>query len=261
MEQFKSKQNLQLLWDVLLDELQLTNSNQKMIINIKSIFDSNISPFMNKSNQMTPLIQLNKIFLSQVVLAVNRLFPQTKKIKIYHESNYDTIVDDVLYTHEDIQEKRRTEFDIELDKKRGELDQYMNINKPLPIDFSDKPVNNNNSKTIEELINERNEFTIDYPVINNNNNNNVEKKKVTFDIFSKLKQITEEPIIKETIINNMQYETQESLPLPEVKREEIVSKKETIREREREDKFISNNEIIKLLQEINNNILLLLNKQ
>ena len=72
-EQFTNKENLNLLWNVLLDEFNINNSNKKLINNIKIVFESNINPFILKANPRSNIMELNKLFLSQVVLAVNKL--------------------------------------------------------------------------------------------------------------------------------------------------------------------------------------------
>lgn len=47
--QFTNAQNLNLLWDVLLDEIHINASNKPLITNIKTIFESNIKPFTSRA--------------------------------------------------------------------------------------------------------------------------------------------------------------------------------------------------------------------
>jgi hypothetical protein len=75
LSQFTNKQNMNLLWDVLLDELHINANNKSVMTNVRAVFEGNIKPFTSKSNPKSPIMELNKQFLSQVVLAVNRLFP------------------------------------------------------------------------------------------------------------------------------------------------------------------------------------------
>ena len=145
LSQFNNKQNMNLLWDVLLDELCININNKSLINNIKTVFESNINPFTVRTNPKTPIMELNKQFLSQVVLAVNRLFPNfsesnqeqkqnIKRINITNEEPYEP------YKIEDIQASRKTEFEKEVERKRIELETYMIPQKPKELDFSDKEI-------------------------------------------------------------------------------------------------------------------------
>jgi hypothetical protein len=140
LQQFKNKENIHLLWDVLLDELNVNTNNKGMIANIKTVFESNIQPFTSRANSNAPIMELNKLFLGQVVLAVNRLFPQLKqeqnlkKITITNEEIAEP------YRIEDIQTARQNEFENAFEKKRLELDTYMTPQKPKSVDFTDKIV-------------------------------------------------------------------------------------------------------------------------
>lgn len=135
--QFTNKQNIQLLWDVLLDELGINTNNKSLVINIRTVFESNIKPFTSRCNTKSSIMELNKQFLSQVVLAVNRLFPNftkqeqnIKRITITNEEANEP------YKIEDIHASRQTNFEKEVEKKRMELENYMTPQKPKEFDFS-----------------------------------------------------------------------------------------------------------------------------
>lgn len=137
-EQFNNKQNLNLLWDVLLDEFHINNSNKNLLNNVKIVFESNINPFISRANPRASIMELNKNFLSQVVLAVNRLFPNLKNqqtIKRITISNEEVIEP---YKIEDIQASRQSEFDKDLEQKRIDMENYLIPQKPKELDFSDK---------------------------------------------------------------------------------------------------------------------------
>jgi len=139
LSQFTNKQNMNLLWDVLLDELHINTNNKSVITNVKAVFEGNIKPFTAKSNPKSPIMDLNKQFLSQVVLAVNRLFPNFTK----QEQNIKriTITNEEVsepYKIEDIHASRQSDFEKELERKRVDLDTYMTPQKPKELDFSDR---------------------------------------------------------------------------------------------------------------------------
>ena len=79
LSKFNNIPNINLLWDVLLDELCINTSNKTLVTNIKTVFESNIKLFTARCNPKTHIMELNKQFLSQVVFAVNRLFPNLNK--------------------------------------------------------------------------------------------------------------------------------------------------------------------------------------
>ena len=133
--QFMAKQNLSLLWDVLLDELHINTTNKSLMSNIRAIFEGNIKPFTSRINPNTNIMELNKLFLSQVLLAVNKLFPKEQNIKRI------TITDEEVlepYRVEDIHASRQTDFEKAVEKNRLDLENYMNLKKPKEMDFSDK---------------------------------------------------------------------------------------------------------------------------
>ena len=139
LSQFNNKPNINLLWDVLLDELCINTNNKTLVTNIKTVFESNIKLFTARCNPKTHIMELNKQFLSQVVFAVNRLFPNLnkqnqeqniKKINITNEESSEP------YKIEDIHLSRQTEFEKGVERKRMELENYMTPQKPKELDFS-----------------------------------------------------------------------------------------------------------------------------
>lgn len=136
--QFKKKENLTLLLEILLDELQISSDNKRIVSNVKTIFESNISPFINKANPQNSLVDLNKLFLKQVSIAINRLMPNIKQ-----DSNIKkiTIIDEEIpqpYKIEDIQAVRQNEFDKKFEQQRLDFENIINPKKPQEVNFSDK---------------------------------------------------------------------------------------------------------------------------
>ena len=171
LSQFTNKQNLKLLWDVLLDEININASNKTLISNIKTIFESNIHPFTSRTNPNLNIMELNKQFLSQVVLAVNRLFPNLKKEQNIQKITIFPEIEDNLdpYKIEDIQSLRQNEFEKEVEKKKIELDTYMTPNKPKELDFSNKNLDGK-IKSMDSLIAEKLEQrNLEIEYLQNNN--------------------------------------------------------------------------------------------
>ena len=134
--QFTNRQNISLLWDVLLDELNVNPTNKSLIANVNVVFESNLKLFTTRINPNASIMDLNKQFLGQVVLAVNKLlFSREQNVKRI------TITDEEVlepYKIEDIHASRQSNFEKEVIKKKMELENYLTPQKPLNLDFSDK---------------------------------------------------------------------------------------------------------------------------
>jgi len=141
LTKFINKQNLKLLWDVLLDELHIDPNNKPIVTNIRTVFESNIQPFTKNTsanmNGNTQLVSLNKQFLSQVLIAVNRLFPNLKQEQDFKRIQISS--EEVSpYKIEDIRDARQDNFEKQLHLKRADFENYINLNKPKELDFSEK---------------------------------------------------------------------------------------------------------------------------
>jgi len=169
ISKFLNKQNLKLLWDVLLDELKIHTSNKAIVSNIRTVFESNIQPFTknttaNMGGNMQ-LVSLNKQFLSQVVIAVNRLFPNLKQEQEFKRIQISSEEAQIMdpYKIEDIREARQDNFEKQLQKKRVEFENSINLQKPKELDFSEK-VDDGKIQEMDALIAEtmaRRKFDID----------------------------------------------------------------------------------------------------
>jgi hypothetical protein len=135
---FLTKQNINLLWDVLLDELHIDPNNKSIVTNIRTVFESNINPFTKNVNQNAQLVILNKQFLSQVLIAVNRLFPNLKQEQEFKRIQISSEEAAVPYKIEDIRESRQTDFEKQVNLKRADFENSINLNKPQELDFSEK---------------------------------------------------------------------------------------------------------------------------
>ena len=204
LSQFTTKQNLKLLWDVLLDELQIDPTNKTVLTNIRTVFESNINPFSSRANPKLQIMELNKQFLSQVVLAVNRLFPTLKQ-----EQNIKriTISDEEIsdfkepYKIEDIHASRQSDFEKEVERKRMEMENYMTPQKPRELDFSDRN-SDGKIKAMDSLVADKmaqRNFEIEH-FQNNNYNSSIDPEKWLTPKETSVKnekaQIEQKPIIK-----------------------------------------------------------------
>jgi hypothetical protein len=146
ISKFLEEENIQLLWEVLIDEpliKELCNSEIK-IKNLMQLFQSNIRGFFStEKNNCNNLIELNKKY---ILLIINYLIKveksdntaQYKKIKIHVEEPIKESI-----TYEDIHNDRMTLFEKELNKKQEEFTSAMSFPVPPVPNFSDnmdKPI-------------------------------------------------------------------------------------------------------------------------
>lgn len=134
MDNFKTKLNMNIIMDVLLDELHIIRTKQELISKIKTIFDSNVKLFINNPTPKTSVLELNKLFLRQVVMAVKQLLPN---LATENATKQITITDEPA-TIEHIQQGRQQQFQEQLSKRQHEFDTLLNPPKPPIVDFSDK---------------------------------------------------------------------------------------------------------------------------
>lgn len=66
---FSHPVNLDMLWDVLVEELNTSSTDPNLLY----LFQSNIRPFLEKSNPKTNVLELNKRFLNQMLTAASML--------------------------------------------------------------------------------------------------------------------------------------------------------------------------------------------
>lgn len=152
LQQFKTVKNINMLWEVLLDELNINTQNTSLTANVRSVFESNINPFLARANPNSGLMNLNKIFLTQIVAAVNRLFPninQQPQVKLINIS--DEVVSSEPYKVEDIHNARQTEFESQVNQRRSDFENLVTVKKPKEVDFSDK-AETSKIKEMEALI-------------------------------------------------------------------------------------------------------------
>jgi hypothetical protein len=138
IKNFLNNKNVSMLWEVLLDELHINPNSSSVVQNIKTVFDGNISLFTTRANPNAGLMNLNKLFLNQVLIAVNQLFPNLKQEQQMKRINISDEIIGEPYKVEDIHNARQTDFEKQVADKRNEFESSINLKKPQPVDFSDK---------------------------------------------------------------------------------------------------------------------------
>lgn len=173
---FIEQQNIELIWDILLDmEKEFIMKNNGQYANaVKSNFMNIIKNFYeNEKRSSSSLIEMNKKIIS---LLINEWIPMLKKQEqeIRTQQQKPVEKENILFTAEEIQINRKSQFDKDLSVKENEFRSAMTQQVPSTIDFNEKkdePIGEM-EKLIAETIAQRN-FEINQ--IQNANKNDSEK--------------------------------------------------------------------------------------
>ena len=273
-KKFVNDQNINILYEILLQELKI-NEKSIWIPQIKQIFSNNINFFLANVNLNNSLLELNKLFLKQTIIAINTLIPNLK-----NDKKINILPDEINFPHkiEDIKNIKKDLFDEEFNLKKKEFDNIMKTEKPETINFSDEYRNEkivNMQKLLYDKINERDneipqisnmseinnileninlkhEDVVELPTninqpINLNSPITMEidknpKKKVNFNLKE------DDEIIFE--IKNTTYEEQKSIELPKNENDELMQNMKNIKNNSIITNFLPMNEFIKKINEI-----------
>ena len=186
---FLKSNNIEMLWDVIIDEEIFKNKQPAIQNEIRNTFLSNIQGFYKiEQSNTSSLIDLNKKYILMILNYIKKTFSPQKtqqipqqqiprKIKISDESINDK---KELITYEDIQNDRTSQFERDLNKYKDEFNDAMSLHIPAVPNFSDNekdlPIGEM-EKLIKEITDKRN---YDVEVINrnislNNSDNNADK--------------------------------------------------------------------------------------
>ena len=155
-KKFVNDQNINILYEILLQELKI-NEKSIWIPQIKQIFSNNINFFLANVNLNNSLLELNKLFLKQTIIAINKLIPNLRNEK----KKINILPEEINFPHkiEDIKNIKKDLFDEEFNLKKREFDNIMKKETPNTINFLDDHQNEkiiNMEQLLLDKINERN---------------------------------------------------------------------------------------------------------
>ena len=79
INEFLTKQNISLIWEVVMDDV-LQNKSQEVIIKINHIFNENLKGFFeNEKHKCRNLMELNKKYISLIINYVHGTFTQKQE--------------------------------------------------------------------------------------------------------------------------------------------------------------------------------------
>ena len=128
---FLTKQNVDLLWEVIIDDDLFKNKPKELINQIGSIFTQNLRGFNEaEKNNSNTLMSMNKRFIG---LMLNH----SRSIIISNKNPTSVQKQKELITSTDLQTERMTQFEKELSQKQSEFTNAMSLPVPPVPKFSD----------------------------------------------------------------------------------------------------------------------------
>jgi hypothetical protein len=157
LKKFIQKNNLKILWEVIIDEELFHFLSQSDQQKIYQIFLNNIQGFYEAEKTYgNSLVELNKKYILFILNYIKKTFGDQspskiqikEEIKQHQPSNINMNIKE-LVTYEDIQNDRKTKFEKDLNRVKEEFQDSITLKTPEPLDFKDKQ--NNDDGPIKEM--------------------------------------------------------------------------------------------------------------
>lgn len=190
IHQFLSKENIQVLWDVLIEDPIVKNfcSSREKIIELTKIYESNLKGFYDvERKNCDSLIEINKKYILLIINYLNSqiVISNSKTITNSQSQNHQqsqqsqqfkkiTIHDEIKQpiTYEDIQNVRKSQFEKDLYNRQQEFTSAMSNPVPPIPDFSDK-IDEPISEIEMEIKRIQEQRNYDIEIINKNYQENI----------------------------------------------------------------------------------------
>jgi hypothetical protein len=150
-QNFIKENNISTLWDVIADEDVFKFLSRDNQMNVFKIFNDNIKGFFETERvNETNLINMNKKYILIILNYIKKNYPNNmpNKIKIFQDSETKEAI-----TYEEIQNEKKSQFEMNLAKRQEEFTKAMSIDIPKTPEFKDnfidEPINQ-----MEEMIKE-----------------------------------------------------------------------------------------------------------
>jgi|LakMenEpi03Aug12_release.lakeMendotaPanAssembly.Ray.scaffolds.fasta_scaffold57493_3 hypothetical protein len=139
---FLTKQNVDLLWEVIIDDDLFKNKPKELINQIGSIFTSNLRGFNEaEKNNSNNLMSMNKRFIGIILNHSRSIIIQSQSQSSQKQKGKE------LITSTDLQTERMSQFEKDLSQKQSEFTSAMSLPVPPVPQFSD----NNLDEPIGEM--------------------------------------------------------------------------------------------------------------
>jgi hypothetical protein len=151
-----SKENKEVLWNVLYNNKLFNNIPESNFNNIQSIFEKTVIRSLDENKELFTN-NIDSINESKNIIAMNKIILQNIIVNI---NKYKKSLLTPIEIKETLKAEKLEEFDKELIEKKVSFDELITLKKPEVIDFSDtkeEPLTSNNmNELLERMQKERN---------------------------------------------------------------------------------------------------------
>ena len=134
---FLTKQNVDMMWEILLDEDVLKSKSKEIIIEVGDVVNKNIKGFYENEKKITNnLIDLNKKFITLIINYINKKYPL--HVEPLPKQQIQIQPQEKSITYSDFQSERISQFEKDLTKRQTEFTNAMTSTVPQAPNFSDK---------------------------------------------------------------------------------------------------------------------------
>ena len=151
---FLNKENLTLLWDIILEDDTFKTKSKDIILRLNNVFNNNINKFCEDEKSNTDsLMEINKKFINIMLDSIKKFFPKNSiklNSKEIRERENDSRENDSRgnnsrennsreksITYQDIQSNRQTDFEKQFTQRQNEFTDAMTLPVPKTPKFAD----------------------------------------------------------------------------------------------------------------------------
>lgn len=132
---FLKRENLQVLWDVIVEDDFIRGRPRQELQQINKIFNDNVQGFYQHNRNKSNLVDLNKNFISLMMRTIETNF-QNQQYQTHQQQQYQT-PQKVLYTSEEIANEKKNQFDLQLKERQNAFVSSMTQHIPAEPNFKD----------------------------------------------------------------------------------------------------------------------------
>lgn len=133
---FLKKENLQVLWDVIIEDDFIRGRPRQELQKINKIFNDNVQGFYQHNRNKSNLVDLNKNFISLMMRTIETNFQNQSQTQTHQQQQYQT-PQKVLYTSEEIANEKKSQFDLQLKERQNAFVSSMTQHIPAEPNFKD----------------------------------------------------------------------------------------------------------------------------
>jgi hypothetical protein len=135
VRQFIQKDNVNMLWEVISDEEIFKFLSRDIQAKVYQLFLNNIQGFFDNERVKTnSLVDINKKYILLILNNINKIYPsQPSKITIHNDEHVKELI-----TYEEIQNERKSQFEIDFNKRQEDFEDFMTVKAPPIPEFADK---------------------------------------------------------------------------------------------------------------------------